>query len=129
MTSILNWRRALSLAIIAGSFLATPVVAADGDNIGDTQMCINSNHIKDTPVIDSKTILVKMDLPQDGYKRIDLLRECAGLNNGSGFAYDTPLNKLCKQDTLIALGSGGSRCLIDKIVTIDKAEARALMER
>ncbi len=121
--------RTLTIVAAVGGFLAAPAIAADGDSVGDTQMCIDSNHIDDTPVIDSKTILVRMTVPKDGYKRIDLINNCAGLNKGSGFAYDSPINKLCKQDTLTVLGPGGSTCLIDKIVTIDKAEAKELMER
>lgn len=124
-----NWKRLLTLAVVAGGFLVTPAIAADGDNVGDTQMCIDSHAIDDTPVIDGKTILVKMIVPKDGYKRIDLINNCAGLNKGSGFAYDSPLNKLCKQDTLTVLGPGGSTCFIDKIVTIDKTEAKKLLEQ
>lgn len=121
--------RVAVLAILAGGFLSTTALASDGDNVGDTQMCINSNHISDTPVIDRKTILVKMLIPKDGYKRIDLARNCSGLYSGNGFSYDTSLNKLCKQDVLFAIGSGGSACFIDQIVTIDKAEARRLIEQ
>lgn len=114
---------------LASGFIAAPAFAVDGDSVGDTQMCIDSHHIRDAPVIDGKTILVKMRVPKDGYKRIDLIRNCAGLYDGSGFAYSSSLNKLCKQDGLIAIGSGGAHCFIDKIVTIDEAEATELMKR
>ncbi|MBD24126.1 MAG: hypothetical protein CMG46_03865 [Candidatus Marinimicrobia bacterium] len=118
-----------SFIILMVGLHSTTASATDGSNIGDTQMCINSEHIIDTPVIDRKTILVKMLIPKDGYKRIDLVRNCSGLYEGNGFSYDTSLNKLCKQDLLFANGSAGSACLIDQIVTIDKAEARRLIEK
>jgi hypothetical protein len=129
MTSSLNWYQAAMLMTLASVFIAAPAFAEDGDSVGDTQMCINTHHIRDTPVIDGKTILVKMRVPKDGYKRIDLIRNCAGLHNGTGFAYSSSLNKLCKQDGLIAIGSAGSHCFIDKIVTIDEEEAMELMKR
>jgi hypothetical protein len=129
MTTPLNWYQAAAFITLAGGLLAAPALALEETSIGDTQMCINSHHIRDTPVIDGKTILVKMRIPKDSYKRIDLVRKCAGLHDGRGFAYSTSLNKLCKQDSLVALGSGGAHCFIDKIVTIDKAEALELMKR
>lgn len=129
MTSSLNWYQAAVFITLAGGFFAAPAFASNGDGIGDTQMCINSHHIRDAPVIDGKTILVKMRVPKNGYKRIDLIRKCAGLHDGSGFTYSTSLNKLCKQDSLVAIGSGGAHCFIDKIVTIDKTEAMELMKR
>lgn len=129
MTLSPKWYQAATLLVLASGITATAALASSGDSIGDTQMCIDTHHIRDTPVIDSKTILVKMRVPKDGYKRIDLIRKCPGLHDGTGFSYSTSLNKLCKQDSLIAIGSGGSHCLIDKIVTIDKAEALELMKR
>ncbi len=96
MASRLNWYQAAALAALAGGFLVAPALASEGDNISDTQMCIYSHYIYDTPIIDSKTILVKMRVPKDGYKRIYLVQNCAGPHQGSGFAYNSVLNKLCK---------------------------------
>jgi len=110
----------------AAAVVASPAWA-DGENIGDTQMCIESNRISSTQILNRKTILVKMS-PGNGYKRIDLLNNCSTLDKTTGFAYDTSINKLCKQDALRVLDSGQT-CLIDKIVTIDAAEAKALQQR
>jgi len=116
----------MTLGFAAAAVVATPAWA-DGENIGDTQMCIESNRISSTQILNRKTILVKMS-PGNGYKRIDLLNNCSTLDKTSGFAYDTSINKLCKQDALRVLDSGQT-CLIDKIVTIDAAEAKALQQR
>ena len=116
----------ITLGFVAATVVAMPAWA-DGENVGDTQMCIESNRISSTQVLGHNTILVKMS-PGNGYKRIDLLNNCSTLNKTTGFAYDTSLNKLCKQDALRVLDSGQT-CLIDKIVTIDEAEAKALQQR
>ena len=76
---------------------------------------------------DRRTILVEMRAPRE-YKRIDLVQECPGLRDGTGFGYSTSINKLCVQDPLKVLEVAGGTCLIDKIVNIDEAEARTLME-
>ncbi|GEM_PF-1321186 len=129
MTSYKNWIVTAALGVVATIALSTASFASEGDNVGDTQMCIDSHLIDDTPIIDSETILVRMVSPANSFKRIDLARKCPGLNKGTGFAYDTSIAKLCKQDTLAPLNSSGVRCIIDQIVTIDAAEARTLMER
>lgn len=113
-------------ALIGAAFAALPALA-EGEKIGDTQMCIESNRISSTQILNHKTILVKMS-PGNGYKRIDILNNCATLDKSTGFAYDTSINRLCKQDTLRVLDSGQT-CLIDKIVTIDAAEAKALQHK
>src|SRR5688500_6116278 len=93
--------------------------AIQGDAEGDTQMCIDTQFIDSTPVIDSKTSLVKMRGSGKGYKRMDLLNNC-GLDRSKGFAWSTSLNKLCKQDTLHVIETAGRTCMIDKIVTISE---------
>ena len=129
MTSIAKRLRLTALTALAAGVLVTPALAANGDNVGDTQMCIDTQYIYDTPVIDSETILVRMDGPKRGYKRIDLAHRCPGLHKGAGFSYTTTLNKLCKQDGLKALNNTGASCMIHQIVTIDEAEADELMAR
>jgi len=105
----------------------TGAVAAQGSKVGETQMCIDTRDIRKTPVIDRRTILVEMR--GKGYKRIDLLAGGSGLDQSTGFGFSTSLNKLCVQDGLQVLEAGGARCMIDKIVTIDDDEARALKAR
>ncbi|MBY0509907.1 MAG: hypothetical protein K2P94_07110 [Rhodospirillaceae bacterium] len=110
-------------AFAAVGFMALPAFA-EGENVGDTQMCIESNRIRSTEILNHKTILVRMNTGGT-YKRIDILNNCATLDKSTGFIYDTSINKLCKQDALTIIDSGQT-CLIDKIVTIDAAEAKAL---
>src|SRR4051812_13563271 len=56
---------------IVGAPLIAAGPAAAAEKVGSTQMCIMSNYIEETPVIDNRTILVRMN-PGRGYKRIEL---------------------------------------------------------
>eukprot|EP01012_Entosiphon_sulcatum_P046887 TRINITY_DN63288_c0_g1_i1.p2 TRINITY_DN63288_c0_g1~~TRINITY_DN63288_c0_g1_i1.p2 ORF type:complete len:131 (+),score=28.00 TRINITY_DN63288_c0_g1_i1:21-413(+) len=100
---------------------------AEGEKVGDTQRCIRLQYINQTPVIDDKTILVEMK--GGGFKRIDLLNKCSGLKIQGGFSHSTSTNDLCVTDPLRVLEPIGSTCLIDKIVTIDAAEAKELRKK
>ena len=104
--------------MLAAMLFASAPVRAEGENAGETQMCVPLQQIDDRRVIDDKTILLKM-VVGPSYKRIDLARPCSGL-------------QLCKQDILRVIQeplSMGSQCIIDQIVTIDEAEAKALMAK
>jgi hypothetical protein len=129
MTHILKTQIFAAAALLG--FAALPATSssalADGEKIGDTQMCIESNRIQSTTILNHKTILVRM-MPGNGYKRIDIKSNCSTLDKSTGFAYDTSINKLCKQDVLRVLDSGQT-CMIDQIVTIDEAEAKALQRK
>ncbi len=114
--------------VIAAGIVALSTTAAHAASPvekGGTQMCIDTAQMAESPVIDNKTILVRMR--GGGYKRIDLLNNCSQLAT-NGFAYETSINRLCVQDTLRPLDSGGV-CMIDKIVTIDNAEAKTLLSK
>jgi hypothetical protein len=103
--------------------------AAQGDDVGETQMCVPLRQISDQRVIDDRTILLKMVVGPT-YKRIDLARDCAGLKAEGGFVSATSISQLCRQDILrVTQEPIGSQCIIDKIVTIDEAEAKALIEK
>jgi len=105
------------------------VMAADGDQVGETQMCVPLQQISDRRVIDDRTILLKMVVGPT-YKRIDLARDCRGLKAEGGFVSATSISKLCRQDILrVTQEPVGSQCIIDQIVTIDEAEAKALIEK
>ena len=64
-----------------------------------------------------------------GYKRIDLVNRCSGLKFQEGFSHATSTNDLCTTDPLRVLEPVGSTCMIEKIVTIDEAEAKLLMAK
>ena len=109
----------------AGLFLPR-AFAASGDTVGDTQMCVTLQQIDDRRVIDDKTILLKTVGP--AYKRIDLANECPGLKDEGSFTSATSISQLCKQDILrVNRAAVGSQCVIERIVTIDESEARALL--
>lgn len=112
-----------ALILIATANFSVGAQAA-GENIGDTQQCIQLSRIDNSPAIDSRTILIEME-GSGGYKRIDLASSCPGLVF-NGFSISTSIDKLCTSDTLTVPDNGGAVCLIDKIVTIDEAEAKAL---
>ncbi|MSO96640.1 MAG: hypothetical protein EXR11_00260 [Rhodospirillaceae bacterium] len=128
MTTTVTRYLIATFAALASGVLAAAAVKAEGENVGDTQQCIRLQYIDSTPVIDNQTILVKMK-GKGGYKRIDLLNKCSGLKIQGGFGHSTSINQLCKSDPLVVLEPVGSTCLIDKIVTIDKAEAKALLAK
>ncbi|MDG2244302.1 MAG: DUF6491 family protein [Rhodospirillaceae bacterium] len=115
---------ALPITMIAAT--TTLPAAAETDEEEQTQQCIHLQYVNQTPVIDNKTILVEMK--GNKYKRIDLRNRCSGLKLEGGFSHSTSINKLCKQDTLRVLRSGGF-CMIDKIVDITEEEAKALKKK
>lgn len=118
---------ALALALSGALLLWMPARAADPAKPGNSQICIPSNYIVDTPVIDAHTILVRMT-PGRGYKRIDLADDCAPLIQGQSVAF-RPAARVCVQDGLTAHHEDGVACIISRIVTIDADEAQALMLR
>ena len=113
------------LAVTGGLVLATPAGAADATK-GAEQQCIRAADIDHTTVIDGQTILVTMRRNQ--FKRIDLLSRCHGLAFEEGFAYSMQNYELCKSTPLRVINSGGV-CAIDKIISIDQAEAKALLAK
>lgn len=116
-----------TFTVLAVGVLAASTVRAAGNEVGDTQQCIRLQYIDETPVIDNKTILVKMK--PKGFKRIDLVNKCSGLKLQGGFGFSTSINQLCTSDALHVLEPVGSTCMIQQIVTIDEAEAKALMAK
>ena len=115
-------RLALTLAVAAG--LSASAYAAE---VGDVQMCVPLRQIDDSRVIDDKTILLRMVVGAQ-YLRIDLAHECFGLKMADSFMSATSISQLCKQDILrVVQEPVGSQCIIDKIVVIDEAEAKALL--
>ena len=128
MTDHLRRYLIAAFAALATGVLVAAVAKAEGETIGDTQMCVRLQYIDQTPVIDNKTILVKMK-GKGGYKRIDLINKCGGLKIQGGFSHSTSINQLCTSDLLRVLEPVGSTCMIDKIVTIDKAEAKLLLAK
>ena len=107
---------AVAVALSFGAQAASP-------KLGETQMCLDTQNIRDTQVVDDQTIVVRLS-PGEEYRRLDMNKNC-NLRAGNGFAYSTSLPKLCKQDVLKLIDSSQT-CSIDQIVTIDKAEAKAL---
>jgi hypothetical protein len=128
MTNTFSRYLIAAFAALATGVLVAAVAKAEGDKVGDTQQCVRLQFIDSTPVIDNKTILIKMKGKGD-YKRIDLLNNCSGLKIEGGFSHSTSINQLCTSDPLRVLGPVGSTCLIDKIVTIDEAEAKMLLAK
>jgi hypothetical protein len=128
MTTRLAYALIATYTAAALAVLAAGTARADGENVGDTQQCIPLQYIDETPVIDNQTILVKMK-GKGGFKRIDLVNRCSGLKLEGGFSHSTSINQLCTSDPLRVIEPVGSVCMIDKIVTIDEAEAKALLAK
>ena len=115
---------AAALALVTASLLYTPSAIAAGEAVGETQRCVSLGQIKDSPVIDDQTILVKMK-GSGGFKRIDLMGTCSGLSF-NGYARSSPENSICTSDTLTVIGPVRNTCKIEKIVTINEGDATAL---
>jgi hypothetical protein len=115
-----------SLAAVAFIAAASFTAQAASPRVGEAVMCIDSNNIRNTQVVDTRTVLVHLS-PGDQYRRIDMTKTCM-LTRADGFAYSTSLPKLCKQDILRVIDTAQT-CLIDQIVVIDKAEAKALQAK
>ncbi len=114
----------LAAAAFAVSLLTPLGGAIAGDAIGETQRCIRLGQIKESPIIDDRTILVKMR-GAGGFKRMDMLGNCPGLSF-NGYARSSPENSLCTSDALSVIGPVPVMCKIEKIVNIDASEAAAL---
>lgn len=114
-----------TIALIAATFViagASPaLMAADGPS---PQTCIRLTSIDESPVIDDRTILVKMKNNQ--FKRIDLASPCSGLTIAGGFNHVTHSDDLCTTDTLYPRDHSGSVCGIKRIVDISPDEAQRL---
>lgn len=124
MNKYLRYVPAVALAALAVSLLPAPGAMAAGEAVGETQRCVSLRQIKASPIIDDRTILVKMH-GAGGYKRMDLMGNCPGLSF-NGYARSSPENSICTSDSLSVIGPVTMICKIDKIVTIDANEAAAL---
>jgi hypothetical protein len=102
-----------------------PAMAADA--AGTTHQCVRLNQITDSPVIDDRTILLKLR-GSDQFRRVDMRGTCSGMKF-SGIGHTTPTDELCTSNTIHVLQPVGATCMIEKIVTIDKAEADSLMAK
>jgi len=121
-------RYLVAAAVACAAGFAASVVEAAGEKVGDTQMCVPLVNIESTPVIDNKTILIKMR-EKNGFKRIDLMGPCSGLYMANGFSHTTSTNDLCTSDPLRVNEPVGATCMIKQIVTISAAEAKGLQSR
>lgn len=116
-----------SLILIAATLTlgigATAATAADP--VGSTQKCVRLSDIRDSPIVDDKTIVLKMR-GRDHFKRVDMRGPCSGMRF-SGIGHSTPSDELCTSDSITVLQPVGAICMIQQIVTIDKAEADKLL--
>lgn len=117
----------ISLAAFAAAALAAPAMARDAAD-GRPLTCINLMAMGDTPVIDERTVLVRMKAGATNYKRMDLAGPCNGIEY-KGFAHQANYNELCTSDTLVSLATPGAICKIDKIVDITDTEAKDLLKK
>ena len=119
-TSLIALAAALTLGVGA-----TAAVAADP--VGSTHKCVRLQEIRESPVIDDKTIVLKMR-GLDDFKRVDMRGTCSGMKF-SGIGHTTPTAELCTSDSITVLQPVGAACMIEQIVTIDKAEADTLLAK
>jgi len=99
---------------------------------GEKDFCIPVSRIRETDVIDDRTILVR--LYGGEYRRISLVSRCSGLRMSGGFAYDTRIPQLCKTEIIHPVGPVGATvapaaCAIREITVIGKEAAAGLAAR
>ena len=116
-----------SLAALAACALTAPAMARDSAD-GKPLNCINLMSMGETPIINERTVLIKMKSGATNYKRMDLAGPCNGIEY-KGFAHQTGYNELCTSDTLTSLATPGAVCKIDKIVDISDTEAKDLLKK
>jgi hypothetical protein len=119
-TSLIAIAATLTLGIGASSAFAAGAV-------GQTQKCVRLSDIQSSPVVDDKTIVLKMR-GRDDFKRVDMRGTCSGMKF-SGIGHSTPTDELCTSDPITVLQPVGAVCMIQQIVTIDKAEADTLLAK
>ncbi len=112
-----------SLALALGALNSGAQAA---DTIGETQRCVRLRQIESSPIINDRTILMKMR--DNGFKRMDLNGTCSGIS-WDGYARSGPEDAICVTDALHVIGPVGNICTIDKIVNIDAKEAAALQAK
>jgi len=118
---------ALVIALSSTVGFVPQAYAAEDDDVGETQMCVQLRQIDASRIIDDKTIVLRM-LGRTPYVRIDLAHDCPGLVMADNFMSATSISQLCKQDIVRVVQEPiGSQCIIDRIVAIDEVEAKALL--
>ena len=100
---------ALATGLLAGcaadpstSPTGTPAQTAKAESTDRGLMCIPVRGIRDTTVIDDRTILVEMQ-DRTKFTRIDLANRCIGLGT-YGFGYVAHNDELCRTDPLTLVG-------------------------
>ncbi len=129
-------RHATALALTAA--LASSVSVANAEDStapaaspAKTEKCLLINLIRQTRVIDDKTVLFYYS-HNDIYKNA-LPHKCSGLGIDKAFAYKSSINQLCSVDTITPLVSSGgaymeySSCGLGSFERIDKATAEKLI--
>lgn len=117
-----------TLAIAAALTLGIGATSAQAqDAVGSTQKCVRLSDIRESPVVDDKTIVLKMR-GRDAFKRVDMRGTCSGMKF-SGIGHSTPTDELCTSSAITVLQPVGANCMIEQIVTIDKAEADTLLAK
>lgn len=115
------------VALTAVLTLSFGAPAAAADTAGSKHQCVRLTDIRESPVIDDKTIVLKMR-GRDDFKRVDMRGTCSGMKF-SGIGHSTPTGELCTTNAITVLQPVGAVCMIEQIVTIDRAEAEQLLAK
>lgn len=118
-----------NIAFAAVAAVGLGLLSSTVANAADVQgeRCIRLRQIHESPIIDDRTILVKLN-GKSGFRRMDLSGTCSGIS-WDGYARVSPESSICTTDTLHVLGPTGAACQIERIVTIDAKEAGELEAR
>ena len=120
---------ALALVVIGVLAASSSPAAARTDSDGRKPKCINLMSMGDTPIIDDRTILVKMKTGEVHYKRIDLAAPCPNIV-WEGFSYTRDsFSEFCTSYPLKVRAMPGEYCTIADMTDISDDEAKQLLAR
>jgi hypothetical protein len=124
------------LAIALAIFFIAPLFSVNASAesrtskyLGEKTMCLEVARIKETRILDNRTILFEMRGGTFYLNRLPV--ECSGLKLSGGFKYRTSNEKLCSQDSFKVVAPGSapeSTCPLGEFVefkekgTVDKVE-------
>src|SRR6478736_2834449 len=114
---VVTQENAMTKLIALSALLAATALLPMGAQAADEQRlkCVKLMSVDDSPVINDRTVLIKMKTGQVRFKRMDLAGPCTGIEF-QGFAHQTGYDELCTSDTLTPLVTGGGVCKIKDIV-------------
>jgi hypothetical protein len=120
------WCLAVGLPALASAADEDPLAASD---YREPEVCVKVSDIAMSRAVDADTIVLKME--GGTYRRVDLKNRCS-LQYGTGVALANEPGRrdaMCTLSRIRPRGSGGTTCLIERIVEITPEEGKYLQSK